>query len=47
VSKTPKAPKAERGDRGAKGEKSGSAQAAGDEPASEDSPKPDKGKKKS
>jgi len=47
VSKTPKAPKAERGDRGAKGEKSGSAQAAGDEPGSEDSPKPDKGKKKS
>jgi len=45
--KAPKAPKAERGDRGGKAEKSGSAQAAGDEPGSEDSPKPEKGKKKS
>src|SRR6202035_1792733 len=43
--KAPKAPKAERGDRGGKAEKSGSAQAAGDEPGSEDSPKPEKGKK--
>jgi large subunit ribosomal protein L15 len=45
--KGPKAPKAEKGDKGAKGEKTGSAQAAGDEPGSEDSPKPEKGKKKS
>jgi large subunit ribosomal protein L15 len=45
--KAPKAPKAEKGDRGAKGEKAGSAEAAGDEPGSEDSAKPDKGKKKS
>lgn len=45
--KAPKAPKAERGDRGTKGEKPASAQAAGDEPGSEDSPKPEKGKKKS
>jgi large subunit ribosomal protein L15 len=47
VNKAPKAPKAERGDRGAQGEKTANAQAAGDEAGSEDSPKPDKGKKKS
>lgn len=45
--KAEKAPKAPKAERGAKGEKTGSAQAAGDEPGSEDSPKPDKGKKKS